>query len=153
VHSKDGSSSNSDVFKRDADEDLDQYARRIYDHVFGYNIEVALENEETWKNRKRPTPIYSREALPEEALKQNGTSGDCTKEHEEPSAMASLGLTNPQEIWTLADNSRVFVEAFKLFFQKREKVCFLLCSSSLNLKKFVLSDRGFLISGSWELDF
>jgi ubiquitin-like 1-activating enzyme E1 B len=120
VHSKDGSSSNSDVFKRDADEDLDQYARRIYDHVFGYNIEVALENEETWKNRKRPTPIYSREALPEEALKQNGISGDCTKEHEEPSAMASLGLTNPQEIWTLADNSRVFVEAFKLFFQKRE---------------------------------
>lgn len=121
VHSKDGSSSNSDVFKRDADEDLDQYSRRIYDHVFGYNIEAALDNEETWKNRKRPNPVYIRDALPEEALKQNGTSGGCNKEHEEPSAMASLGLTNPQEIWTLADNSRVFVEAFKLFFEKREK--------------------------------
>ncbi|CAM0906525.1 unnamed protein product [Alopecurus aequalis] len=121
VHSKDGSSSKSDVFERDADEDLDQYARRVYDHVFGYNIEAALDNEETWKNRKRPNPVYIRDALPEEAVKQNGSSGDCNKDHDEPSAMASLSLTNPQEIWTLAENSRVFVEAFKLFFEKRTK--------------------------------
>ncbi|VAH28612.1 unnamed protein product [Triticum turgidum subsp. durum] len=122
VHSKDGSSSKSDVFERDVDEDLDQYAQRIYDHVFGYNIEVALENEETWKNRRRPNPVYIRDTLPE-AVKQNGSSRDCSNDHEEPSAMASLGLTNPQEIWTLAENSRVLLEAFKLFFEKREKVC------------------------------
>ncbi|KAF7007781.1 hypothetical protein CFC21_022687 [Triticum aestivum] len=120
VHSKDGSSSKLDVFERDIDEDLDQYAQRIYDHVFGYNIEVALENEETWKNRRRPNPVYIRDTLPE-AVKQNGSSRDCSNDHEEPSAMASLGLTNPQEIWTLAENSRVLLEAFKLFFEKREK--------------------------------
>ncbi|KAM3365061.1 hypothetical protein ACQJBY_015058 [Aegilops geniculata] len=120
VHSKDGTSSKLDVFERDVDEDLDQYAQRIYDHVFGYNIEVALENEETWKNRRRPNPVYIRDTLPE-AVKQNGSSRDCSNDHEEPSAMASLGLTNPQEIWTLAENSRVLLEAFKLFFEKREK--------------------------------
>lgn len=121
VHSKDGSSSKSDVFERDVDEDLDQYARRIYDHVFGYNIEVALDNEETWKNRRRPTPVYIRDTLPEETVQQNGTSRECNNGHEEPSAMASLGFRNPQEIWTLADNSRVFLETLKLFFEKRQK--------------------------------
>lgn len=122
VHSKDGTSSKSDVFERIVDEDLEKYARRIYDHVFGYNVEVALENEETWKNRKRPNPIYVRDALPEEAVQQNGSSRDCNDvEQEEPSAMVSLGLRNPQEIWTLADNSRMFLEALKLFFEKREK--------------------------------
>ena len=52
VRSNDDSSSKTDVFERNVDEDLPQYAQRIYDHVFGYNIETALANEETWKNRK-----------------------------------------------------------------------------------------------------
>uniref|UniRef100_A0A0E0I2Z0 SUMO-activating enzyme subunit n=1 Tax=Oryza nivara TaxID=4536 RepID=A0A0E0I2Z0_ORYNI len=121
VRSNESGTSKSDVFERNADEDLDQYARRIYDHVFGYNIEVALENEETWKNRRRPNPIYIRDTLPEEAIRQNGSSRDINNEQEEPSAMVSLGLRNPQEIWSLADNSRVFLEALKLFFEKREK--------------------------------
>ncbi|RCV13761.1 hypothetical protein SETIT_2G371700v2 [Setaria italica] len=121
VHSKDDSSSKTDVFERNVDEDLSHYAQRIYDHVFGYNIETALANEETWKNRRRPNPIYVRDALPEDAVQQNGCSQDHKNEEQEPSAMVSLGLRNPQEIWSLADNSRVFLEAFKLFFEKREK--------------------------------
>uniref|UniRef100_A0A0D9X0Y3 SUMO-activating enzyme subunit n=1 Tax=Leersia perrieri TaxID=77586 RepID=A0A0D9X0Y3_9ORYZ len=121
VHSNENGTSKSDVFERNADEDLEQYARRIYDHVFGYNIEVALENEETWKNRRRPNPIYIRDTLPEEDIRQNGSSRDCNNDQEDPSAMASLGLTNPQEIWNLADNSRVFLESLRLFFEKREK--------------------------------
>ncbi|KAL6568030.1 SUMO-activating enzyme subunit 2 [Orobanche hederae] len=47
-----------DVFVRKPDEEIDQYGRRVYDHVFGYNIEMALSNEETWRNRNRPRPIY-----------------------------------------------------------------------------------------------
>ncbi|XP_006657898.2 SUMO-activating enzyme subunit 2 [Oryza brachyantha] len=121
VRSNESGTSKSDVFERNADEDLEQYARRIYDHVFGYNIEVALENEETWKNRRRPNPIYIHGTLPEEAIWQNGSSRDCNNQQQEPSAMVSLGLRNPQEIWNLADNSRVFLEALRLFFEKREK--------------------------------
>ncbi|KAL5199124.1 hypothetical protein ABZP36_002636 [Zizania latifolia] len=121
VHSSESGSSKSNVFERNKDEDLDQYARRIYDHVFGYNIELALENEETWKNRRRPNPVYIRDALPEEDSRQNGSSHDCSNEQEEPSAMVSLGFRNPQEIWNLADNSRVLLKALRLFFEKREK--------------------------------
>ena len=33
VHSKDGSSSKSDVFERDVDEDIEQYARRVYEET------------------------------------------------------------------------------------------------------------------------
>ena len=45
VRSTDASSSSKhaeDVFERRTDEDIEQYGRRIYDHVFGYNIETAL---------------------------------------------------------------------------------------------------------------
>ncbi|XP_050284921.1 SUMO-activating enzyme subunit 2-like [Quercus robur] len=45
VRSTDATSSSEhveDVFKRIKDEDIEQYGRRIYDHVFGYNIEEAL---------------------------------------------------------------------------------------------------------------
>ncbi|GLT86187.1 hypothetical protein SLE2022_043430 [Rubroshorea leprosula] len=83
------SEDSQDVFERRKDEDIGQYGRRIYDHVFGYNIEVALSNEETWKNRNKPRPIYS--------------------------------LKNPQDVWSLAENSRVFLEALKLFFVNRPK--------------------------------
>jgi len=37
-----------DVFERRKDENNDQYGRKIFDHVFRYNIELAFSNEETW---------------------------------------------------------------------------------------------------------
>ncbi|XP_059449396.1 SUMO-activating enzyme subunit 2 [Corylus avellana] len=122
VRSTDAASSSEqteDVFERRRDEDIEQYGRRIYDHVFGYNIEAALSNEGTWKNSNRPKPIYSRDVLPEGLAQQNGI---CAAD--DPllvSAMASLGMKNPQDIWSLMENSKIFLESLKLFFMKREK--------------------------------
>lgn len=111
-----------DVFERKKDEDFQQYGRRIYDHVFGHNIEVALSNEDTWKNRVRPRPTYSRDTVPDDQIEQNGNIDDTTVgELASLSAMTSLGLKNPQDLWSLAENSKVFLEALKLFFVKREK--------------------------------
>lgn len=129
VRSSDGSSSSNhteDVFVRRSDEDIEQYGRRIYDHVFGYNIEVALSNEETWKNRNRPKPIYTRDILDNEQTRQNGNiEKNCvTNDLLSMSAMVTLGMKNPQDIWSLMENSRIFLEAFKLFFLRREKVWF-----------------------------
>lgn len=126
VRSSDAASSSQqaeDVFERQNDEGIDEYAKRIYDHVFGYNIGVALSNEETWKNRNRPKPLYSRDVFPEEPSQQNGNMDkNCaTDDPLSVSAMASLGLKNPQDIWSLLENSRIFLEALKLFFGKREK--------------------------------
>ncbi|KAL3539000.1 hypothetical protein ACH5RR_002366 [Cinchona calisaya] len=123
VRSSNASSSSDnveDVFKCKKDEDTEEYGRRIFDHVFGYNIEVALSNEDTWKNRIRPRPIYIRDV---ELIQQNGTL-DKTSASCDPSsvsAMTTLGLKNPQDVWSLAENSRVFLEALKLFFLLREK--------------------------------
>ncbi|KAL9274726.1 SUMO-activating enzyme subunit 2-like protein [Drosera capensis] len=125
VRSADGASSSSsedavDVFERRNDEDIEQYGRRIYDHVFGYNIEKALSNEETWKNRTRPKPIYSKDILPD--IRENGNSDKVVSDDPSSvSAMSSLGFKNPQDVWSLADNSKIFIEALKLFFLKREK--------------------------------
>ncbi|XVF67762.1 hypothetical protein PTKIN_Ptkin10aG0148200 [Pterospermum kingtungense] len=109
-----------DVFECRKDEDIEQYGRRIYDHVFGHNIEVALSNEETWKNRNKPRPIYSKDVLPKTLTEENGNmeKGCAT---DDVTAMMSLGLKNPQDVWSLAENSRVFLEALRLFFLKREK--------------------------------
>lgn len=113
-----------DVFERRKDEDIDQYGRKIFDHVFGYNIELALSNEETWKNRNRPRPIYSKDVLSDELAQQNGNlDKNCASDDEFSfSAMKSLGMKNAQDIWSLKENSRIFIEALRLFFTRREKV-------------------------------
>ncbi|KAL9333326.1 hypothetical protein Peur_073465 [Populus x canadensis] len=123
VRSNDACSSSentNDVFEWRDDEDFEQYGRRIYDHVFGYNIELALSDEETWKKRNKPRPIYSRDVLPDKMTQQNGNV-DKTDDLSSASAMASLGLKNPQDIWCLMENTRVFLEALKLFFTNRKK--------------------------------
>uniref|UniRef100_A0A2P2K7G6 Uncharacterized protein MANES_04G086600 n=1 Tax=Rhizophora mucronata TaxID=61149 RepID=A0A2P2K7G6_RHIMU len=111
-----------DVFVRTNDEDVQQYGRRIYDHVFGYNIKVALSNEETWKNRNRPRPLYIRDVLPDILAQQNGNvDNDGANDGLPLSAMLSLGLKNPQDVWSLEENSKVFLESLKLFFVNRVK--------------------------------
>ncbi|XP_026435875.1 SUMO-activating enzyme subunit 2-like [Papaver somniferum] len=126
VRSNDAASSSEhveDVFERREGEDPEQYGRRIYDHVFGYNIEVALSNEETWKNRNRPRPIYSKDVFPNGFIQSNGNA-DKVSDTENPSsvsAMASLSLKNPQDIWSLSENSKILLEALKLFLGKRDK--------------------------------
>ncbi|XP_068634245.1 SUMO-activating enzyme subunit 2-like [Aristolochia californica] len=118
----DSSKQTDDVFERRSDEDLDQYGRRVYNHVFGYNIEMALANEETWKNRNRPKPIYVKDVLPQKQTEQNGIADqNCGAENSQISVMSSLSLKNPQDVWSLFENTRVFLEALKQFFEKREK--------------------------------
>ncbi|XP_074275418.1 SUMO-activating enzyme subunit 2-like [Silene latifolia] len=130
VRSNDGASSSAnadDVFERRNDEDIICYSRRIYDHVFGYNIEMALSNEETWKNRTRPKPIYAQDVLSDNHkngnldTSGNPDNGSTDSDSASVSAMAVLGLKNPQELWSLEENSKVFFEALKLFLVKRVK--------------------------------
>ncbi|XP_054787941.1 SUMO-activating enzyme subunit 2 isoform X2 [Prosopis cineraria] len=126
IRSSDGASSSAnvvDVFERRDGEDIDEYGRRIFDHVFGYNIELALSNEETWKNRNKPKPIYSKDILSDEMAQQNGNvdKDSATEDGSSVSAMASLGMKNPQDIWSLSENSRIFFESLRLFFMKRGK--------------------------------
>ncbi|KAJ0977559.1 hypothetical protein J5N97_013033 [Dioscorea zingiberensis] len=124
VHSGDADNASrhmEDVFDRSVDEDLEKYGQKIYDHVFGYNIEIALTNEETWRNRRKPTPIYIKDVLPDNLSGQNGNLENCTTEESAVSAMSSLGFKNSQDVWSLAESSKIFLEALRLFFEKRHK--------------------------------
>ncbi|KAL4555602.1 hypothetical protein LXL04_038226 [Taraxacum kok-saghyz] len=131
VRSNDTASSSSDhsedVFERKKDEDIEQYGKRIFNHVFGHNIESALSNEETWKNRNKPRPIYVKDVFSDETFQQNGNvdkmaeTDNNNNNLSNVSAMTYLGLKNPQEIWSLLESSRVFFAALKLFFSKRQK--------------------------------
>ncbi|KAM7251791.1 hypothetical protein ACFE04_023674 [Oxalis oulophora] len=110
-----------DVFLRREDEDIEDYGKRIYDHVFGYNIEMSLSNEEAWRNRNKPCPIYFRDVLPDtlSQSKENVYRNRQAKDASSLSAMSSLGLKNFQDIWSLKENSSVFLEAIKLCFTYR----------------------------------
>ncbi|KAH9297834.1 hypothetical protein KI387_029516 [Taxus chinensis] len=112
-----------DVFNFCEGESHEDYGRRIFDHVFGYNIEMALQNSETWKKRRAPTAIYIKDILPTKEEKENGNSDNSfgKERGHSLSAMAALGLKNPQDIWTSADNARIFLKALQLFFEGREK--------------------------------
>ena len=145
-----------DAFEWSGNEDLEQYGRGIYDHVFGYNIERALSNEETWKNRNKPRPIYCRDVLPDRMTQQNGNV-DKTDDLSSASAMASLGLKNPQDIWCLMENTKVFLEALKLFFTNRRKVCCSLVFKEVTDEILgLLYDLPFVffsLAGDWEPEF
>lgn len=97
------------------------FAARVFDRIFGDNIETALQNEDTWKARRRPHPLYLDKILCQEdlAVQENGAN---TTEETTVSAMTSLGLKNPQEIWSVRDNARVFLECVQLFLEKRSTV-------------------------------
>ena len=160
VRSNDSCSSSenkNNVFERSDDEDWEQYGRRIYDHVFGYNIEQALSNEETWKNRNKPRPIYCRDVLPDIMTQRNGNNVDKTDDLSSASAMASLGLKNPQDIWCLMENTKVFIEALKLFFTNRRKVCCPLVFKEVTYEILgLLYDLPlvfFSLAGDWEPEF
>eukprot|EP01018_Ginkgo_biloba_P004252 Gb_05679 [translate_table: standard] len=113
----------ADVFVLHKGESYEDYGRRIFDHVFGYNIEMALKNEETWKNRRAPTPKYIKDILPMKREVQNGNPNNsiCELNEHSLSAMVSLGLKNPQDIWSEVDNARIFLEALQHFLEGREK--------------------------------
>ncbi|XP_078435462.1 SUMO-activating enzyme 2 isoform X2 [Wolffia australiana] len=110
-----------DIFERKPDEDFAQYGNKIFDHVFGHNIEAALVNKETWKNRNMPKPIYIKDVLLSNDTQKNGALSNCGIDGPEVSAAQSLGLKNSQEIWSLADNGRVFLESLRLFLGKRHQ--------------------------------
>lgn len=113
----------ADAFDIHEDESYEDYGRRIFDHVFGYNIETALKNPETWKKRIAPTPKYIKDILPLKENEENGISNNSSIEEREQSlsAMASLGLKNPQDIWNIVDNARIFLKTLQIFFERRKQ--------------------------------
>lgn len=113
-----------DAFDFREGESHEDYGKRIFDHVFGYNIEIALQNSETWKKRRAPVPIYIKDILPTRDEEPNGNSHNSFgKERDHSlSAMAALELKNSQDIWTCSDNARIFLKALQLFLEGRKNV-------------------------------
>nr|XP_024397767.1 SUMO-activating enzyme subunit 2-like isoform X1 [Physcomitrium patens]XP_024397768.1 SUMO-activating enzyme subunit 2-like isoform X1 [Physcomitrium patens] len=94
------------------------YAERVFDRIFGQNIVTALRNEDTWKARRRPDPLFLNKIFFEDdAVTMNGVCSSI----DNVSATANLGLKNPQEVWSVKENSSVFLESVELFLEKRSK--------------------------------
>lgn len=126
VHNNDQNTSateNTDFFNLKDGETYDSYACRVFDGVFGHNIAVALKNEDTWKARKRPRPLYIHEVHADpKRMKMDPAINGVNGTNEHVSAVRMLGLNNPQEVWSLRENASVFLLALELFLQIRQKV-------------------------------
>lgn len=85
------------------------FAERVFDYVFRRKIESLLGKEEMWKDRRKPVPLppFS-ELAPEGAVAAaNGSDATLTA----LTACKSLGLNDPQAVWSVADAARVFVSS------------------------------------------
>ncbi|MCO5596857.1 hypothetical protein L7F22_050927 [Adiantum nelumboides] len=127
VHTNDQSTfattEDAEFFDLKAGETFESYACRVFDGVFGHNIEVALKNEDTWKARKRPRPLFIEDVCLKSKRMRIDTSTNTANGSSEHavSAARKLGLNNPQEVWSLRENASVFLQALELFHETRQK--------------------------------
>lgn len=96
------------------------FARRVFDSLFGHNIELALKNEDAWRTRRPPVPLYIDKILTDHV--DTGAWSSKGSSQEAISASGNLGFKNPQEIWTVEQNAKVFLESVRLFIEARSKV-------------------------------
>ncbi|CAM6082246.1 unnamed protein product [Calypogeia fissa] len=97
------------------------FGARIFDRLFGHNITTALENEDAWKERRKPCPLYLADIFQPGELEEDSRN-DSSVPDDEPgviSAMTRLGLKNPQEIWNVKTNAKVFLQSVRLYLERR----------------------------------
>lgn len=107
------------VFLRGEGEAADGYACRIFERVFGHDIERVLRMEDLWTTRKPPTALHLADPLQSGASPpQNGVAHHSTGF---VSACRSLGMTDPHKDWTLLENTQVFLRSTQLFLENRSQ--------------------------------
>lgn len=99
------------VFLRRDGEAALQYAARIFERVFTTDIERVCGMEELWKKRAPPVPLRLSEVLLEWR--------ECSCPPGATSACEVLGLTNPNQKWSVRDSARVFLTSLIIFLEQR----------------------------------
>lgn len=116
------------AFLRQEGEDANVYARRIFERVYGHDIERVLRMEDLWTTRQPPRALHLTDPeLTDIGQQQNGISHPIS--HSTPqaaslgpvSACKALGLTDQHKDWSLLDNTKVFLKAIQLFLEKRSQ--------------------------------
>jgi len=88
--------------RRDGESGFD-FAKRVFEYVFGTKIEGLLLKEDMWKNRKKPSAL---------TVSGAGLDGEFTeREASARSARRAHGLMDPQIIWSQRECAKVFVSA------------------------------------------
>ena len=97
------------AFARKDDETGAAFAERVFDYVFRRKIESLLGKEEMWKDRRAPVPLPPFCELAPEGAEAAANGSDATLTQR--TACKSLGLNDPQAVWSVADAARVFVSS------------------------------------------
>ena len=131
-----GESTAQQFFRVREGESARGFARRIFDHCFGSNVERALALKDMWKGERaarKPTPLFLRQLDGQvvDALlegkgkgedKRGEGEGEVEVEGEVVSAADALGLTDSQAVWSREECAAVFIKSIELFLEKRKEV-------------------------------
>ncbi|KAL3140467.1 hypothetical protein ABBQ38_004726 [Trebouxia sp. C0009 RCD-2024] len=111
------------AFLQQAGEAPDAYAHRIFDRVYGHDIERVLRMEDLWQARKPPTALH----LADPQLAAVAKQLDSSNSHRQAdgagpiSACKATGLTDQHKDWSLQENTQIFLKAIQLFLQHRSQ--------------------------------
>ena len=107
-------------FLRKEDEPAKEYAHRIFNKVFSYNIkELAELDTDVWKLRKRPTPLDLYTLLEEFKAEQQCGGQQQAKRVKSERASKCLGLTDDHTTWTPAQSAAVFIHSIVKMLEER----------------------------------
>eukprot|EP00878_Enallax_costatus_P005261 GHUV01005528.1.p1 GENE.GHUV01005528.1~~GHUV01005528.1.p1 ORF type:complete len:689 (+),score=205.63 GHUV01005528.1:3622-5688(+) len=101
-------------FKRRDGEDPVDYAVRVFERLYSYDIEKVIGMEELWKSRTPPTPLSLKQLIPQDLIPSISTAA----QNPAPSAHKALNLKD-QTLWSVEDNARVFLTSIVKFLTQR----------------------------------
>ena len=91
------------AFRRNDGESGVEYAKRVFQFVFGTKIEGLLLKEDMWTNREKPMPITTASVGLDSVFEESDPQAQ--------SARRAHGLMDPQKVWTQSECAKVFVSA------------------------------------------
>ena len=91
------------AFRRNDGESAHDFAKRVFEYVFGTKIQALLLKDDMWKNRTKPTALTLAGAELEGEFSESDPSAK--------SARRAHGLIDPQMVWTQSQCAKVFVSA------------------------------------------
>lgn len=109
------------AFLQQAGEAADAYACRIFDRVYGHDIERVLRMEDLWQARKPPTALHLADPQLARLAKHLDSSSTQAGGTGPVSACKATGLTDQHKDWSLQENTQIFLKAIQLFLQHRSQ--------------------------------
>ncbi|GIL75048.1 hypothetical protein Vretifemale_4869 [Volvox reticuliferus] len=106
--------------RRDGESSL-EYAARVFERVYTWDIEQLCGVKELWEKRPPPKPMRLEELLPDTERAAVGAALETAIAKGQGSASRALGLNNASQKWTASQNAAVLLLAIAMYHDMRKE--------------------------------